>query len=154
LYRSGLIFFSGKILSKWEGLFIIEEVYRSGAIKHASLKDNTTQVVNGQRLKHYFSGDYYNEYIDIIQVVTRFLSNSFSKKKFALSFPGYVFVVFAKYEKLRGENGYEKVPRGTKPPLGAGQLQVAPRHGLGTLEPLSDPVSPSSLPFVTKLFAI
>jgi hypothetical protein len=45
-------------------------VYRSGAIKIASLKDNTMQVVNGQRLKHYISGDSYNEHIDIIQVVT------------------------------------------------------------------------------------
>jgi hypothetical protein len=45
-------------------------VYRSGAIKIASLKDNTMQVVNGQRLKHYISGDSYNEDINIIQVVT------------------------------------------------------------------------------------
>jgi hypothetical protein len=45
-------------------------VYRSGVIKIALLKDNTTQVVNGQRLKHYISGDSYNEDIDVIQVVT------------------------------------------------------------------------------------
>jgi hypothetical protein len=45
-------------------------MYHSGAIKIASLKDNTMQVVNGQRLKHYISGDSYNEDIDIIQVVT------------------------------------------------------------------------------------
>jgi hypothetical protein len=45
-------------------------VYCSGAIKIASLKFDTTQVVNGQRLKHYISGDSYNEDIDIIQVVT------------------------------------------------------------------------------------
>jgi predicted nucleic acid-binding protein len=45
-------------------------VYHSGAIKIASLKDNTMQVVNGQRLKHYISRDSYNEYIDVIQVVT------------------------------------------------------------------------------------
>jgi hypothetical protein len=70
LYRSRLIFFAGKLLSEWEGPFIIEEVYRSCAIKIASLKDNTAQVVNGQRLKHYISGDSYNEDIDIIQVVT------------------------------------------------------------------------------------
>jgi hypothetical protein len=42
LYRSRLRFFAGKLHSKWEGPFIIEEVYRSGAIKIASLKDNTT----------------------------------------------------------------------------------------------------------------
>jgi hypothetical protein len=45
-------------------------VYCSGAIKIGSLRDNTTQVVNGQRIKHYIFGDSYNEDIDIIQVVT------------------------------------------------------------------------------------
>jgi hypothetical protein len=70
LYRSRLRFFAGKLLSKWEGPFIIEEVHCSGAIKIASLKDNTTQVVNGQRLKHYITGDSYNEDVDVIQMVT------------------------------------------------------------------------------------
>jgi hypothetical protein len=45
-------------------------VYRSGAIKIASLKDDTTQVVNGQRLKHYIVGDSYNEDVDVIQTVS------------------------------------------------------------------------------------
>jgi hypothetical protein len=49
LYRFHLRFFAGKLLSKWEGPFVIEEVYHSGAVKIALLKDNTTQVVNGQR---------------------------------------------------------------------------------------------------------
>ena len=40
------------------------EVYRSGA-----LKDDSTQVVNGQRLKRYISRDSINEDVDIIQVV-------------------------------------------------------------------------------------
>jgi hypothetical protein len=70
LYRSHLRFFAGKLLSKWEGPYVIEEVYRSGAIKIASLKDNTTQVVNGQRLKHYIAGDSYNEDVDVIQMVS------------------------------------------------------------------------------------
>jgi hypothetical protein len=70
LYRSRLRFFAGKLLSKWEGPYVIEGVYRSGAIKIASLKDNTTQVVNGQRLKHYIAGDSYNKNVDVIQTVT------------------------------------------------------------------------------------
>jgi hypothetical protein len=70
LYRSRLRFFAGKLLSKWDGPFVIEEVYRSGAIKITSLKDNTMQVVNGQRLKHYISGDSYNEDVDVIQMIT------------------------------------------------------------------------------------
>jgi hypothetical protein len=68
--RSRLRFFAGKLLSKWEGPFVFEELYRSGVIKIASLKDNTTQVVNGQRLKHYIAGDSYNEDVDVIQMIT------------------------------------------------------------------------------------
>ena len=70
LYRCRLRFFAGKLLSKWEGPFVIEEVYRSGEIKISSLKDNTTQVVNGQWLKHYIAGDSYNEDVDAFQVIT------------------------------------------------------------------------------------
>jgi hypothetical protein len=55
---------------KWEGPFVIEEVYRSGAVKIASLKYDTTQVVNGQRLKNYISRDSYNEDVDVIEMVT------------------------------------------------------------------------------------
>ena len=46
------------------------EVYRSGAIKIASMKNGNTQVVNGQRLKHYISGDVYNENVDVIQMIS------------------------------------------------------------------------------------
>jgi hypothetical protein len=70
LYRSRLRFFAGKLPSKWEGPFIIEEVYHSGAIKIASLKDKTMQVVNGQRLKHFIARDSYNEDVDVIQMAT------------------------------------------------------------------------------------
>ena len=70
MYRSHLRFFAGKLLSKWEGPYIIEEVYRSSAIKINSLDGNKPQVVNGQRLKHYISGDPLGKDVDIIQVVT------------------------------------------------------------------------------------
>src|SRR3954464_13591691 len=70
LYKSRLRFFAGKLHSTWEGPYVIVEVYHSGAIKIASLKDDTTQVVNGQRIKHYISRDTYNEDIDVIEVVT------------------------------------------------------------------------------------
>jgi hypothetical protein len=70
LYRSHLRFFAGKLLSKWEGSYVIIEVYRSGAIKIASLEDDTTQVVNGQRLKHYITGESYNEDVDVIETVS------------------------------------------------------------------------------------
>jgi hypothetical protein len=50
--------------------YVIVEVYRSGAIKIASLKDDSRQVVNGQRLKHYISGDSSNEDVDVIETVS------------------------------------------------------------------------------------
>jgi hypothetical protein len=70
LYRSHLRFFAGKLLSKWEGPYVVVEVYRSGAIKIASLKDDSKQVVNGKKLKHYITGDSYNEDVDVIETVS------------------------------------------------------------------------------------
>ena len=70
LYRSHLRFFAGKLLSKWEGPFVVEEVYRSGAIKINNFQGTNPQVVNGQRLKHYLSGDPYNMEADIVRVLT------------------------------------------------------------------------------------
>ena len=52
LYNSRLRFFAGKLLSKWEGPYVIEEVYRSGAIKIKNFKGTNLKVVNGQRIKH------------------------------------------------------------------------------------------------------
>jgi hypothetical protein len=70
LYRSRLRFFAGKLLSKWEGPYVIIEVYHSCVINIASLKHDTTQVVNGQRLKHYITGDSYNEDVNVIETVS------------------------------------------------------------------------------------
>ena len=82
LYRSRLRFFAGKVLSKWEGPFIVEEVYRSGAIKINSLDGDKPQVVNGQRPKHYISGDPLEKDVDIIQVVTPedFIKSEYQKE--------------------------------------------------------------------------
>ena len=44
LYRSRLKFFAGKLLSKWEGPFIIEEVYRSGATNPRFIVSVATKV--------------------------------------------------------------------------------------------------------------
>ena len=70
LYRSRLRFFVGKLLFKWEGPFVVEDVYRSGSIKINNFQDTNPQVVNGQRLKHYLSGDPYEVEADVIQVIT------------------------------------------------------------------------------------
>jgi hypothetical protein len=70
LYNSCLRFFAGKLLSKWEGPYIIEEVYRSGAIKINNAEGNNPKVVNGQRLKHYISGTLINVETNIINTIT------------------------------------------------------------------------------------
>src|SRR4051812_38768825 len=55
LFNSRLRFVAGKLLSKWEGPYIIEEVYHSGAIKINNFEGTNPKVVNGQRIKHYIS---------------------------------------------------------------------------------------------------
>ena len=70
MYNSRLIFFAGKLLSKWEGPYVIEEVYRSGAIKINNAEGTNPKVVNGQRIKHYISGTPIIVESNIIQTLT------------------------------------------------------------------------------------
>ena len=70
LYNSRLRFFAGKLLSKWEGPHVIEEVYRSGAIKINNFEGINPKVVNGQRIKHYISGNPINVEINVIDTIT------------------------------------------------------------------------------------
>ena len=70
LYNSRLRFFAGKLLSKWEGPYIIEEVYRSGTIKINNAEGTNPKVVNGQRIKLYISGTPINVETNIINTVT------------------------------------------------------------------------------------
>ena len=46
LYKSRLRFFAGKLLSKWEGPYVIEEVYRSGAMQINNFEGTNPTVVN------------------------------------------------------------------------------------------------------------
>ena len=70
LYNSSFRFFAGKLLSKWEGPYVIEEVYRSRAIKINNAEGTNPKVVNGQRMKHYISGMPINVETNIIQTMT------------------------------------------------------------------------------------
>ena len=70
LYSSRLRFFAGKLLSKWEGPYIIEEVYHSGAIKNNNAEGTYPKVVNGQRIKHYISGNPINVETNVIETIT------------------------------------------------------------------------------------
>ena len=69
-YKSRFIFFAGKLLSKWEGPYVIKEVYRSGAIKINNAEGTNPKVVNGQQIKHYISGTPINVESNIIQTLT------------------------------------------------------------------------------------
>ena len=70
LFNSHLRFFAGKLLSKWEGPYVTEEVYRSGAIKINSFEGTNPKVVNGQRIKHYISGNPINVETNVIETKT------------------------------------------------------------------------------------
>ena len=71
LYNSRFRFFAGKLLSKWEGPYVIEEVYWSGAIKINNFKGTNPKVVKGQRIKHYILGTPINVQSNIIQTLTQ-----------------------------------------------------------------------------------
>ena len=53
-----------------EGPYIIEEVYRSGAIKMNNFEGINPKVVNGQTIKHYISGNPINVETNLIDTVT------------------------------------------------------------------------------------
>ena len=67
LFNSRLRFFAGKLLSKWEGPYVIEEVYHSGAIKINNFEGTNPKVVNGQRI---ISGNPINVETNVIDTVT------------------------------------------------------------------------------------
>ncbi|GKA12722.1 reverse transcriptase domain-containing protein [Tanacetum coccineum] len=56
LFNSRLKIFSGKIKTRWTGLFIVAQVFPYGTIE-LSQTDRPNFKVNGHRLKHYFEGD-------------------------------------------------------------------------------------------------
>ena len=70
MYNSRFRFFVGKLLSKWEGPYVIEEVYRSGVIKINSAEGTNRKVINGQQIKYYISGTPINAESNIIQTLT------------------------------------------------------------------------------------
>ena len=70
LYNSHFRFFAGELLSKWEGPYVMEEVYRYGAIKINNAEGTNPKVVNGQRIEQYISGTPINVESNIIQTMT------------------------------------------------------------------------------------
>ena len=66
LYNSRFKLFPGKLRSKWEGPYDVDEAYPSGAVK---LKGPTSSwIVNGQRLKHYRADEV--DTVEVIHVIT------------------------------------------------------------------------------------
>ena len=53
LYNSRFKLFPGKLRSKWEGPYDVDEAYPSGAVKLKGHTPPSSWIVNGQRMKHY-----------------------------------------------------------------------------------------------------
>ncbi|XP_022883568.1 uncharacterized protein LOC111400384 [Olea europaea var. sylvestris] len=60
LYNSRLKLFPGKLRSLWSGHYTVTKVLPYGAIQ-VSHENKVTLIVNGQRLKHYWGGDFSNQ---------------------------------------------------------------------------------------------
>jgi hypothetical protein len=70
LYNFRFKFFVGKLASKWQGPLVIQEVYRSGAIRlHGDMKGKP-HVVNGQRLKHYIAEKSFVGKLEVLNLQT------------------------------------------------------------------------------------
>ena len=68
MFNSRLKFFAGKLASKWQGLLVVQEVYRSGAIRLHGDFNGKPHVVNGQRLKHYIAGQTFAGKVEVINL--------------------------------------------------------------------------------------
>ena len=69
MYKSHFRHFAGKLLSRWEGPYIIEKVHHSKAIKIDNDEGDKPKVDNGQRLKYSTLGNPINIDSDLIQVI-------------------------------------------------------------------------------------
>ena len=70
-YYTTLVYdFLQENFSKWEGPYVIEEVYHFGAIKINNFEGTNPKVVNGQIIKHYISSNPINVETNIIETVT------------------------------------------------------------------------------------
>jgi hypothetical protein len=68
LFNPHFKFNAGKLMSKWQGPLVIQEVYRSGAIRlHGNVRGKH-HVVNGQRLKHYLAGENFVRKVEVVHL--------------------------------------------------------------------------------------
>jgi hypothetical protein len=80
LFNSHFKFSAGKLMSKWQGPLVIQEVYRSGAIRlHGDVRGKP-HVVNGQHLKNYLAGEDFIKKVEVVYVQTpeKFISSKSS----------------------------------------------------------------------------
>jgi len=70
LFNSRFKFYAGKLVSKWQGPLVIQEVYRSGAIRLEGDIKGKPHVVNGQCLKHYIAGQNFVGKVEVINLMT------------------------------------------------------------------------------------
>ena len=84
MFNSRFKFSAGKLASKWQGPLVVQEVYRSGAIRlHGDMKGKP-HVVNGQRLKHYIAGQNFIGQFDVVHLES---PEAYIAKNFPLSEP-------------------------------------------------------------------
>ena len=69
LFNSKLRFFPGKLRSRWDGPFVVNQVFPHGAVEILNPRDGSMFKVNGQRLKPYVEGDTDKELIESINLV-------------------------------------------------------------------------------------
>nr|XP_009789232.1 PREDICTED: uncharacterized protein LOC104236883 [Nicotiana sylvestris] len=58
LFNSSLKLFPGKLKSRWSSPFVVVSVKPHGSVELRDMSSTGTSLVNGQRIKHYWGGDF------------------------------------------------------------------------------------------------
>jgi len=69
LFNSKLKLFPGKLRSRWDGPFVVEQVFSSGVVQILDLQDGRVLMVNGQILKPIVTHDIDPSLIESINLV-------------------------------------------------------------------------------------
>ncbi|GER42984.1 pol polyprotein [Striga asiatica] len=72
LFNSRLCLFPGKLKSRWSGPYLVDEVLTLGAVRLRNPANDDLFVINGQRVKPYFEGEFGKQHVETISLGTLF----------------------------------------------------------------------------------
>ena len=81
LYNSHLNLFAGKLRSKWEGPYDVDEAYPLGAVNLKGQTPSSSWIVNGQRLKHYRANEVNTVELTYVMTAEEFIKERYVEEE-------------------------------------------------------------------------